>query len=68
MPVILATEEAEIRRIEVEASLDKYVLKTLSRKYLTQKGLVEWLKVQALSSSPGTTKKKKKKEFWILDI
>jgi hypothetical protein len=25
-------------------------------------GLVEWLKVKALSSSPSTTKKKKKKE------
>jgi hypothetical protein len=29
------------------------------KKYLTQKGLVEWLKVSALSSSPGTAKKKK---------
>jgi hypothetical protein len=28
----------------------------------TKKGLVEWLKVKALSSSPSTTKKKKKKE------
>jgi hypothetical protein len=27
-------------------------------KYLTQKGLMEWLKVEALSSSPGIHKKK----------
>jgi hypothetical protein len=42
-PVILATQEAEIRRIE------------FGRPYLENthhtKGLVEWLKVQALSSS-----------------
>jgi hypothetical protein len=33
---------------------------TLSQKYLSQKeGLVEWLKVKALSSSPRTTKKER---------
>jgi hypothetical protein len=31
------------------------------KKPITKKGLVEWLKVQALSSNPRTTKKKKKK-------
>jgi hypothetical protein len=30
-------------------------------KYLRQKGLVEWLKMKALSSSPGTAKKKNNK-------
>jgi hypothetical protein len=30
-----------------------------------EKGLVEWLKVQALSSNPSTTKKKKKKKNWF---
>jgi hypothetical protein len=30
----------------------------------TKKGLVEWLKVKALSSSPSTAKKKKKKKEW----
>jgi hypothetical protein len=35
---IVAIQEAEIRRIKVRSQ-------TLSRKYLTQKGLVEWLKV-----------------------
>jgi hypothetical protein len=36
MPVILDTWETEIRRTKV--------FKTLSQKYPTQKGLVEWLK------------------------
>jgi hypothetical protein len=31
------------------------------KKPITRKGLVEWLKVQTLSSSPNTAKKKKKK-------
>jgi hypothetical protein len=40
-PVILATQEAEIRRIEVWAnSLREFV----SKKPITKKGLVEWLK------------------------
>jgi hypothetical protein len=34
---------------------------TLSRKNPSQKWPVEWLEVEALSSSPNTTKKKKKK-------
>jgi hypothetical protein len=38
------------------------VWETLSRKYLTQKGLVEWLKVEALSSSPSTAKKTKQNQ------
>jgi hypothetical protein len=41
MPVILATQEAEIRRIS-----GQIVLETLSRKTLHKKGLVEWLKVR----------------------
>jgi hypothetical protein len=31
------------------------------KKTITGKGLVEWLKVKALSSCPSTAKKKKKK-------
>jgi hypothetical protein len=46
-PVILATQEAEIRRIEI-------------RSQLTQKGLAEWLKVEALSSRQRYRKKEKK--------
>jgi hypothetical protein len=61
MPVILATQEAETRRIKVWSQPWQIVLKTPSRKYPSQKGLVEWLKVKALSSSPIITKKKRKK-------
>jgi hypothetical protein len=40
-PVILATQEAEIRRIAVQSQPEQIVQEILSRKYLTQKGLVE---------------------------
>jgi hypothetical protein len=43
----------------VQNQSGQIVHKTLSQKYSSQKGLVEWLKVKALSSSPSTTKKKK---------
>jgi hypothetical protein len=35
------------------------------KKPFTKIGLVEWLKVKALSSSPSTAKKKKKKPYQI---
>jgi hypothetical protein len=38
--VILATQEAEIRRIAIEASPRQIVLKTLSQKNPSKKGLV----------------------------
>jgi hypothetical protein len=41
-PIILATQEAEIRRIAVHASSDKYSGKKNTHH---QNGLVEWLKV-----------------------
>jgi hypothetical protein len=57
MPVILATQEAEIRRIVVQSHPGQIVHKTLSqKKKITKIGLVEWLKVKALSSNPSTTK------------
>jgi hypothetical protein len=58
MPVILATQEAEIRRIAVPSQPRQTVHEALSQKTLYKKGLVEWLKMKALSSSPSTTKKK----------
>jgi hypothetical protein len=62
-PVILATQEAEIRRITVQSQPRKIVHKTLSCKTLLPRiGLVEWLKVKALSSSPNTTKQTNKKQ------
>jgi hypothetical protein len=45
MPVILATQEAEIRRIAVQRQPRQIVWELLPQKYLTQKELVEWLKV-----------------------
>jgi hypothetical protein len=45
-PVILATQEAEIRRIMVQSQPGQIVRKTLSRKKTHhKKGLGEWLKV-----------------------
>jgi hypothetical protein len=54
-PVILATQEAEIRRITIGSQPRQIVHKILSQKYPSQKGLVEWLKVKALSSNPSNT-------------
>jgi hypothetical protein len=51
-PVIPAIQEAEIRRIAVQSQPGQIVFKTLSQKTLHKKGLVEWLKVKALSSIP----------------
>jgi hypothetical protein len=59
MPVILVTQEAEIRRITVWSQL--------RQKYSTQKGPVEWLiehvpsSYEALCSYPSTIQKMKKK-------
>jgi hypothetical protein len=61
MPVTLLTQEAEIRKIVVPNQPGQIVCDTLSKKNPnTKKGLEEWLKVEALSSSPSTAKKKKK--------
>jgi hypothetical protein len=49
--------QAEVRRIEVQSQPGQIVPEMLSKKKsITQKGLVEWLKVSPLSSSPSTTK------------
>jgi hypothetical protein len=68
-PVILTTQEAEIRRNAARSQPEQIVHETLFRKTLHKKkerkkkiGLVQWLKAKALSSSLSTTKKKKKKE------
>jgi hypothetical protein len=46
----------------VQTQPGKYLTRPYLKKPITTKGLVEWLKVLALSSSPSTTKKKKKKK------
>jgi hypothetical protein len=48
--IILATQEAEIRRIEIQSQPEQIVHKTLSQKTLHKIGLADWLKVKALSS------------------
>jgi hypothetical protein len=59
MPVIPATQEAEIRRIVVQSQPGKIVQDPILKKKNLKKGLVECLKVYVLSSNPSTTKKKK---------
>jgi hypothetical protein len=54
-PVIPATQEAEIRRTAVQSQPREVGHKTVSQKTLHKKGLVEWFKVKALSSSLSTT-------------
>jgi hypothetical protein len=67
MPIILATREAEIRRIEVLRQPRQTVCETLSQKYPTQKSgrvaqVAEGLpSKQALSLNAGTRKNKKGK-------
>jgi hypothetical protein len=59
-PVILATQEAEIKRIKVQSQSRQRVHETYLEKTHHKKGLVEWLKVKTLSSSPNTTHRQKK--------
>jgi hypothetical protein len=61
-PVILATQDTEIRRIKVQSQLRQIVPQNPISKKQQQhrKRLVECLKVKALSSNPNITKKKKK--------
>jgi hypothetical protein len=58
MPIILATQEAEIRRIAIQSQPQQIVCETLSQKNHHEKGLVEWLKMKALNSSQYNNKKK----------
>jgi hypothetical protein len=59
MSIILATQEAEIRRIAIWSQPGQIVFKILFPKTQSERiGLVEWLKVKALNSDPSTTNKK----------
>jgi hypothetical protein len=56
--ILLVTQEAEMRRMEVQSQPQANSLwDPILKKPITKKGLVEWLKVQALSSNPSTAKK-----------
>jgi hypothetical protein len=52
-------EDGGLKPVQAKSSQD-----TISKIPITKRagGLVEWLKVKALSSNPSTTKKKKKKK------
>jgi hypothetical protein len=61
MPIILATQEAKIRRLMVQRQPGQRVPSDRSSKTPSQKiRLAKCLKVQSLSSSPSTAKKEKK--------
>jgi hypothetical protein len=45
MPIILATQEAEIRRILVQSQPRQIFMRPYLEKIHHKKGLVEWLKV-----------------------
>jgi hypothetical protein len=57
-PVILATQEAEIRRITARTKLGKEFMRPYFEKPITKIGLVEWLKSEGPEFKPSTTKKK----------
>jgi hypothetical protein len=57
MPVILSTQEAEIGEIWFLASWANSSGRPYLKKPFTKIGLVELLKVNALSSSPSSAKK-----------
>jgi hypothetical protein len=66
---MLATQKAEIRRIEVQSQHRQIVLEIPSQKkkkkkksHTHKKRLVEWLKAWALSSNPSTATNKQTKE------
>jgi hypothetical protein len=59
MSVILTIQEAEIRRTSVQSQPHTSGSRDPISEIPIIKGLVDWLKVKALSSRPGMTKKKK---------
>jgi hypothetical protein len=70
MPIIIATQETEIRRIKIQASPRQIVHKTLSQKNRTQKrtgGVAQTVTASAQQAlDPSATKKKKIKKFLTL--
>jgi hypothetical protein len=62
MPIILATQEAEIRRIVVRSQPQQRVCKRLSQKYPSQKRAGGMAQGGGLKFKPQYYKKKKKKK------
>jgi hypothetical protein len=61
-PVILATQKAEIRRMEIQGQSGQIVHETLSRKNLSQKRTGRVVQGVGPESNPQYRKKKKKKK------
>jgi hypothetical protein len=68
MPVILLTQAADIKKIMVQSQSRKKFERPYLEKSFTKIGLMEWLKVKALSSSPNTTKNKIKQNLKTIFI
>jgi hypothetical protein len=68
MPVILATQEAGIRRIMIQSHCGQLLGETLFQKTHHKKGLMEWIKVYALSLNPSTTKKNYYMSIFLVDF
>jgi hypothetical protein len=64
-PVILATQETDQEDHGSKPAGANILQQSIWKKTITIKGLVEWLKVIALSSSPTTTKKKISIPYYI---
>jgi hypothetical protein len=65
MPVILATQDAEIQRILVQSQPGQIVQETLSQKYSTQKGACRVVQVaECLPSKHEAGRKEGRKEGW----
>jgi hypothetical protein len=56
MPVSLATQRQRSGELWFEASPGKYFTRPYLKNIHHKKGLVEWLRAEALSLSPSTTK------------
>jgi hypothetical protein len=66
MPVFLATQKAEIRRIMVQSQPRQIVLETVFQKYLTQNRAARMVQVvEHLSSKCGMLSSKKRKRIII---
>jgi hypothetical protein len=67
VPVILATQEAEIRRITVLSQWRQILREPISKKILHNKGLVQWL-AQCVGPEFKPQHHKKKKKFIGIEI
>jgi hypothetical protein len=59
MTIILVLRRQRSGGSQFKASPGKWFMRSYLKKPFTKRGLVEWLKVKALSSSPSTAKTNK---------